>query len=408
MPVEVIMPKVDMDMTHGTLAVWHVAEGDAVKQGAPLFDIETDKAAMEVEAPATGRLYQIGAGKGDLVAVGTVIAWIYAEGEVPGAAVAPPSGVSPAATTPTHAPPPVVAALAQKVRATPLARRIAAEHGLDLGAVTGTGPNGRIQKDDVEAARQSPVSAPPPALAATPPGTTLGPYANRPHTALALDSMRRTIAARLTEAKATIPHFYLRGEVRVDELLALRDRMNSAHANRDIKLSLTDYIVKAVALSLIAVPEANAVWGGDHILRMGVADIALAVAIDGGLITPVIRDAEAKGLAVLSAEIKDLAARARTRKLAKAEYQGGSFTISNLGMYGVDSFDAIINPPQAAILAVGSTLVRPVFAADGALVPERYLKLTLSVDHRVIDGALAARLLQAITMHLENPYSLLA
>ena len=409
MPVEVIMPKVDMDMTHGTLAVWHVAEGDAVKQGAPLFDIETDKAAMEVEAPATGRLYQIGAGKGDLVAVGTVIAWIYAEGEVPGAAVAPPSGVSPAATpTAPPVPPPVVAAPAQKVRATPLARRIAAEHGVDLGAVTGTGPNGRIQKDDVEAARQSPVSAPPPALAATPPGTTLGPYANRPHTALALDSMRRTIAARLTEAKATIPHFYLRGEVRVDELLALRDRMNSAHANRDIKLSLTDYIVKAVALSLIAVPEANAVWGGDHILRMGVADIALAVAIDGGLITPVIRDAETKGLAALSAEIKDLAARARTRKLAKAEYQGGSFTISNLGMYGVDSFDAIINPPQAAILAVGSTQVRPAFAPDGAVVAERYLKLTLSVDHRVIDGALAARLLQAITMHLENPYSLLA
>lgn len=413
MPVEVIMPKVDMDMTHGTLAVWHVAEGGAVKQGAPLFDIETDKAAMEVEAPATGRLFQIGAGKGDLVAVGTVIAWIYAEGEVPGAAVAAPMGV-PAAATPTAppAPPPVVAAPAQKVRATPLARRIAAEHGVDLGAVTGTGPNGRIQKDDVEAARQSPASALQPALPATPPGpapgSALGPYANRPHTPLALDSMRRTIAARLTEAKATIPHFYLRGEVRVDELLAVRTRMNSAHAARDIKLSLTDYIVKAVALSLIAVPEANAVWGGDHILRMGVADIALAVAIDGGLITPVIRDAETKGLAALSAEIKDLAARARTRKLAKAEFQGGSFTISNLGMYGVDSFDAIINPPQAAILAVGSTLVRPVFTPEGTVVPEHYLKLTLSVDHRVIDGALAARLLQAITMHLENPYSLLA
>lgn len=249
---------------------------------------------------------------------------------------------------------------------------------------------------------------PQPPVPVPPPVPSLAPYASRRHTALSLDTMRRTIAARLTEAKATIPHFDLRGAVRMDELLTLRDRMNSTHATRDINLSVTDYLVKAVALSLIPVPEANAVWGGDQILRMGVVDIALAAAIDGGPITPVIQDADKTGLAALSAEIWDLATRARTRKLAKAEYQGGSFTITNLGMSGVDSFDAIINPPQAAILAVGATQTRPVFAADGTVVPQRYLKLTLSVDHRVIDGALAARLSQAITLHLENPCGLLA
>ena len=233
-------------------------------------------------------------------------------------------------------------------------------------------------------------------------------YEGRPYEEVPLDGMRRTVAARLTEAKQTIPHFYLRRSVRLDALLDLRTRLNAQLEKRDVKLSVNDFIIKACALALQEVPDANAVWAGDRILRLAPSDVAVAVAVDGGLFTPVLRDAEAKTLSALSTEMKDLATRARSRKLSPAEYQGGSFAISNLGMMGIESFDAVINPPHGAILAVGAGIRMPVVQKDDSLGVATVMSLTLSVDHRVIDGALGADLMAAIVAHLENPLAMLA
>jgi pyruvate dehydrogenase E2 component (dihydrolipoamide acetyltransferase) len=302
-----------------------------------------------------------------------------------------------------------------RVFASPLARRIARDKGLDLGAVKGTGPHGRIVRADVEAATPSaapPTRAEPAPVAALAAGPSteaiLKTYADRTFTEVPLDGMRRTIAARLTEAKQTIPHFYLRREVRLDALLALRAQMNKGLEARGIKLSVNDFIIKACALALQAVPDANAVWAGDRILKLAPSDVAVAVAVEGGLFTPVIRDAETKTLGALSAEMKDLAARAKARRLAPQEYQGGSFAISNLGMMGIESFDAVINPPHGAILAVGAGLRKPVVQEDGSLGVATVMQMTLSVDHRVIDGALGAEVLKAVVEGLENPAALLA
>jgi pyruvate dehydrogenase E2 component (dihydrolipoamide acetyltransferase) len=417
-PVEVILPKVDMDMTHGTLAVWHVAEGGDVAKGAPLFDIETDKAAMEVEAPASGRLHAVSAKAGDRIAVGSVVALILAEGEAVSAAPLP-ATVLPEASAPHPLTPPAspLATTGQdaaeaRLRATPLARRLAREGGLDLAQVAGSGPRGRIQKSDVEIALQAGRVMSAAQAAPAKPSVTADAicqlYADRPHHLVPLDNMRRTVAARLTEAKQMVPHFYLRLDVNLDPLLAVRAQLNAELAPRGLKVSVNDFIIRACARALHEVPAANAVWAGDAILRLDTCDVAVAVAVEGGLFVPVIRDAQGKSLTELSTEMKGLAAKARDRKLTPAEYQGGSFAISNLGMFGIAGFDAIINPPQAAILAVGAASLRPIIRPDRSVDAATIMSLTLSVDHRVIDGALGAALFQSIKTHLESPIALLA
>jgi pyruvate dehydrogenase E2 component (dihydrolipoamide acetyltransferase) len=306
-----------------------------------------------------------------------------------------------------------------RIFASPLARRIAATKGLDLSQISGSGPHGRIVKADVEnatvtapaLATTSAVEAP--AKAATAPtgpatDTILKMYADRDFEEVKLDGMRKTIAARLTEAKQTVPHFYLRRDIHLDALMAFRGQLNKQLEPRDIKLSVNDFIIKACALALQQVPDANSVWAGDRTLKLRSSDVAVAVAIEGGLFTPVLKDAEMKSLSALSAEMKDLASRARDRKLAPHEYQGGSFAISNLGMFGIDNFDAVINPPHGAILAVGAGTKKPIVGKDGELTVATVMSVTLSVDHRVIDGALGAELLNAIKDNLEAPMTMLA
>ncbi|MCV6586310.1 MAG: pyruvate dehydrogenase complex dihydrolipoamide acetyltransferase [Marinibacterium sp.] len=441
MPIEILMPALSPTMEEGTLAKWLVKEGDNVSSGDLLAEIETDKATMEFEAVDEGVIGKLLIPEGtEGVKVNTAIAVLLEDGESAddiGTAPAPapeaaadaakeaaPAGGSDAAAPPAPpAPAAPATATGDRVFASPLARRIAAQKGLDLAQITGTGPRGRIVKADVEGATASPAVAATPAAAPAPMATTApaptaptGPsadaiaklYADRDYDDLPLDGMRKTIAARLSEAKQTIPHFYLRRDIRLDALLGFRAELNAQLAARDIKLSVNDFIIKACALALQQVPDANAVWAGDRILRLRPSDVAVAVAIDGGLFTPVLRDADAKSLSALSSEMKDLATRARDRKLAPHEYQGGSFAISNLGMFGIDNFDAVINPPHGAILAVGAGVKKPVIGADGEITAATVMSVTLSVDHRVIDGALGAQLLQAIVDNLENPLLMLA
>ncbi|HEX9859208.1 MAG TPA: 2-oxo acid dehydrogenase subunit E2, partial [Paracoccaceae bacterium] len=359
MATQILMPALSPTMEEGTLAKWLVKEGDEVKSGQILAEIETDKATMEFEAVDEGVVGRILIAEGTAgVKVNTPIAVLVEEGESADAAVAP---AAPAPVTAVAAPVAATAAPAPaapkahgaRVFASPLARRIAAEKGVDLTRVQGSGPHGRIVKADVEgaspmvAAPAAAVAAPAPSVAAAPAMAT-GPaaetvmkmFADRTYEEVPLDGMRKTIAARLTEAKQTIPHFYLRRDVQLDALMSFRETLNKQLVGRGVKLSVNDFIIKACALALQAVPNANAVWAGDRILRLKPSDVAVAVAIEGGLFTPVLRDAHQKSLSALSAEMKDLATRAKTRKLAPHEYQGGSFAISNLGMMGIDNFDA--------------------------------------------------------------------
>jgi len=420
-------------MEEGTLAKWLVKEGDTVSSGDLIAEIETDKATMEFEAVDEGVVGKIVVAEGtEGVKVNSLIAVLLEDGEdmpseIPGQAGedAKSETHSPAPEPgPQAAPAPAAPAAADGSRlfATPLARRIAADKGLDLSTVTGSGPHGRIIKADVEGttaqpvaaaapATSAPAAAPAPATAvATGPSTdvVLKTYADRPFGEVSLDGMRKTIAARLTEAKQSVPHFYLRRDIQLDELLKFRSQLNKQLESRGVKLSVNDFIIKACALALQAVPDANAVWAGDRVLKFKKSDVAVAVAIEGGLFTPVLQDAESKSLSDLSAQMKDLAARARDRKLAPHEYQGGSFAISNLGMFGIDNFDAIINPPHAAILAVGAGAKKPIVGKDGELAVGTVMSVTLSVDHRVIDGALGANLLTAIKDNIENPMMMLA
>jgi pyruvate dehydrogenase E2 component (dihydrolipoamide acetyltransferase) len=427
MAVEILMPALSPTMEEGTLAKWLVKVGDKVKSGQIIAEIETDKATMEFEAVDEGIISQL------LVAAGTAgvkvnapIAVIVEEGEslsaapkaaAPAVAVAAPVAVAAAVAVAA----PAAKGQGARVFASPLARRLALDKGLDLSAVSGSGPHGRIVKADVEGSNAlAPVqtstapatTAAAPAKGAMPSGmtaeTVMKMYADRAYTEVTLDGMRRTIAARLTEAKQTIPHFYLRREVRLDALVAFREQMNKGLESRGIKLSLNDFIIKACALALQTVPNANAVWAGDRILKLKPSDVAVAVAVDGGLFTPVLRDADSKTLSALSAEMKDLAARAKTKKLAPHEYQGGSFAISNLGMMGVENFDAVINPPHGAILAVGAGIKKPVVLKDNSIGVATVMSMTLSVDHRVIDGALGAEFLKVVVELLENPVAMLA
>jgi pyruvate dehydrogenase E2 component (dihydrolipoamide acetyltransferase) len=429
MAVEILMPALSPTMEEGTLAKWLVKEGDVVKSGQIIAEIETDKATMEFEAVDEGIVGRILIEAGTSgVKVNTPIAVILEDGEdsaampapaakpsAAGAARAPATAPLPA-DKPTAAPAPVSGA---RVFASPLARRIAADKGIDLTKLQGSGPHGRIVRADVEGAKsQGAVSAAAvsavvaPAKAGLATGlsaeTVMKIYADRKFVEIPLDGMRRTIAARLTEAKQTIPHFYLRRSVQLDALMALREQMNKGLERRGVKLSVNDFIIKACAHALQTVPDCNAVWAGDRILKLAPSDVAVAVAIEGGLFTPVLRDADKKSLSALSIEMKDLAGRAKTKKLAPHEYQGGSFAISNLGMMGVENFDAVINPPHGSILAVGAGIKRPVVKADGTLGIATVMSMTLSVDHRVIDGALGATFLKEVVECLENPISMLA
>jgi pyruvate dehydrogenase E2 component (dihydrolipoamide acetyltransferase) len=430
MATQILMPALSPTMEEGTLAKWLVKEGDEVKSGQILAEIETDKATMEFEAVDEGVIGKILVAEGTAgVKVNDPIAVLLDEGEdasaadaAPAAKSAPAAPKADAAAAPAASPAPAAPkAGGARVFASPLARRIAAEKGIDLTKVTGTGPHGRIVKADLEGASAAPApakaaEAPAPKAAAPAPAmasgasaeTVMKMFADRAYTEVPLDGMRKTIAARLTEAKQTIPHFYLRREVQLDTLMAFRATLNKQLEGRGVKLSVNDFIIKACANALQAVPDCNAVWAGDRILKLKPSDVAVAVAIEGGLFTPVLRDAHQKSLSALSAEMKDLATRAKTRKLAPHEYQGGSFAISNLGMMGIDNFDAVINPPHGSILAVGAGVKKPVVDAAGEIKVATVMSMTLSVDHRVIDGALGAAFLKAVIENLENPMAMLA
>jgi pyruvate dehydrogenase E2 component (dihydrolipoamide acetyltransferase) len=439
MPTEILMPALSPTMEEGTLAKWLVKEGDTVSSGDILAEIETDKATMEFEAVDEGVIGKLLVAEGtEGVKVNAPIAVLLAEGESTsdmGAAKPAAEAPKPAekaaqvAAPPAAAPAPMAPAASDGARvfASPLARRIAADKGLDLGQIKGSGPHGRIVKADVtgatataaapQQAAAAPIAAAAPAAAAKP-ATAMptGPdaaqvmkmYEGRDYEEVKLDGMRKTVAARLTEAKQTIPHFYLRRDIRLDALMAFRAQLNKQLESRGVKLSVNDFIIKACANALQQVPAANSVWAGDRMLRLKPSDVAVAVAVDGGLFTPVLKDAHQTSLSALSAEMKDLATRARDRKLAPHEYIGGSFAISNLGMFGIDNFDAVINPPHGAILAVGAGVKKPVVGRDGELTVATVMSVTLSVDHRVIDGALGAELLQAIVDNLESPVAMLA
>ena len=427
MPIEILMPPLSPTMEEGTLAKWLVAEGDTVNSGDVMCEIETDKATMEFEAVDEGVIGKILIAEGsEGVKVNTAIAVLLEDGESAddiGAAPAAPAKSEEAAQPAVEAPAPaaVAAPAAQvsndgtRVFASPLARRIAADKGLDLSQIKGSGPHGRIVKADVEGATKTAAApkaageAPKAALATSAGADAISKmYEGRDYEEVPLDGMRKTIAARLTDAKQSIPHFYLRRDIHLDALLKFRSELNKQLEPRGIKLSVNDFIIKACALALQQVPDANAVWAGDRMFKMTPSDVAVAVAIEGGLFTPVLKDAEMKSLSALSAEMKDLASRARDRKLAPHEYQGGSFAISNLGMMGIDNFDAVINPPHGAILAVGAGVKKPVVNAGGEIVAATVMSVTMSVDHRVIDGALGAELLAAIKANLEAPMSMLA
>jgi pyruvate dehydrogenase E2 component (dihydrolipoamide acetyltransferase) len=427
--MDVLMPQLGETVSSGKITTWFKKVGDTIAAGDNLFEIETDKTSMDVPATSAGILTEIRVGDGVEAPVGAIVAVIAG-----GAEAAPPLHA------PVHVPPASAkldpfhevrtplgqygkARLAGGGTITPLARRLAKEAGIDPAGVTGSGPRGRIVRRDIAELSAKgigkAVAAP---LAASAPGPTAAAplaagaaaeqvkslYRDRPYEELPLDPMRRSIARRLVEAKQTIPHFYLVAEYDVDALLSLRKQANvTAPMNENgapaYKLSVNDFIVKAFALALQRVPTANAVWAEDRVLRLKNSDIGVAVAIEGGLIVPVVRDAETKSLAAISTEIKRLASRARDRKLQPAEYQGGVSTVSNLGGHGVREFSAIINPPHATILAVGATRRQPVETADGGFKFASQMTVTLSCDHRVVDGAVGAELLEALRGFIEAP-----
>ncbi len=431
MATNILMPALSPTMTEGTLARWLKAEGDTIKAGDVIAEIETDKATMEVEAVDEGVLGKILVADGTQgVAVNAPIAVLVAKGEaVPASAAPAPSapapgpGPAPAAATPAPAAAPA-AAPAPAARGngqdagggrqfvSPLARRMAQQAGLDLSGLTGTGPHGRIVKADVEAAlHAAPAAAPAPAPAMAPAARAPAPapVITAPHRLVPNSTMRKVIARRLTEAKRDIPHFYVSMDIEIDALLKLREDLN-ARSPKDgpgaFRLSVNDLIIKAAAVTLRRIPKVNASYTEDNVILYDDVDISVAVSIPDGLITPIVRQADRKGLAAISTEMKDLAARAKTGKLKPEEFQGGGFSISNMGMYGVSDFAAVINPPQAAILAVAAGQQRPV-VKNGALAIATVMTCTLSVDHRVVDGALGAEWLAAFKAVVEDPMSLM-
>jgi pyruvate dehydrogenase E2 component (dihydrolipoamide acetyltransferase) len=425
MPVEIKMPALSPTMEEGTLAKWLVKEGDTVKSGDLMAEIETDKATMEFEAVDEGVIGKILVAEGtDNVKVGTVIATLIAEGESADAAPAPkaapaaapvavpaPVAAKPASTPAAPAP---KAESGDRVKASPLARRIAAEKSIDLAALTGSGPNGRIVKADVDGAKASAAPAPaaPEAAAAPAAAVAVAPakpaaIPEIPHTAEKLSNVRKTIARRLTESKQTVPHIYLTVDIRLDALLKLRGELNKGLEPRGVKLSVNDLLIKALAASLIQVPKCNVMFTPDQLISFSRADISVAVSTPTGLITPIIAGADSKGVAAISSEMKDLAARARDNKLKPEEYQGGTASLSNMGMYGIKQFEAVINPPQGMIMAIGAGEKRP-YVIDDALGVATVMSATGSFDHRAIDGADGAQLMQVFKTLVEAPLSMLA
>jgi pyruvate dehydrogenase E2 component (dihydrolipoamide acetyltransferase) len=443
--MDVLMPQLGETVSEGKIIKWFKSAGDAVKPGDNLFEIETDKVSMEVPSTTTGVLAEIRVVAGEVAPVGAIVAVIAdkagaAAGGQPGATATPPRpAAAPARAPAAVAAPPVIqqrtampqapvtldpffevrtpernygpAKIAGGVSVTPLARRLASESGIDLSRITGSGPHGRVVARDIEAAPRPATSRA--ALDEGPSADQVKAlYAQGSYEEVPLDGMRRTIAARLTQATQTIPHFYLTADIEIDRLLALREEANEAapkdeDGNPTFKLSVNDFVIRALALALQRVPAANAVWAGDRILRFRHSDVGIAVALEGGLITPVVRNAETKSLTSISAEMKDLATRAREKKLKPADYQGGASAISNLGMYGVREFSAIINPPHSTILAVGAARRQAVEKADGGVAFASMLSVTLSCDHRVVDGALGAELLAAFKGYVEKPVTAL-
>ena len=427
MSVNILMPALSPTMEEGTLAKWLVKEGDRIQSGDLIAEIETDKATMEFEAVDEGIIGKLLVTEGsEGVKVNSPIAIILDDGEdlevqekkdITLQVEPKEQTVISAAPLETKNPLTGVAQTSSlRIFATPLARRLAKENGVDLGSINGSGPHGRIVKNDILNIKTfSPIAiqetfADPVLLTNTvqASGSSVkNLYADREFKEIPLNSMRKTVATRLTEAKQNIPHFYLRKEIKIDELLQVRSRLNAHLAERNNKLSINDFIIKSCALALQSVPMANAVWAEDKILQLKPSDIAVAVSVEDGLFTPIIRDADEKSLSNLSKEMKELAEKARSKKLMPSEYQGGSFSISNLGMFGVDDFDAVINPPHGAILAVGRGLKKPIVNDDDTISVANVMSLTLSVDHRVIDGALGADLLQSIAKYLEDPVLML-
>ena len=445
MPTNILMPALSPTMTEGTLARWLKKEGDEIKAGDVIAEIETDKATMEVEAVDEGVLGKILVEDGAAnVKVNAPIAVLVEPGEAvpsgaPAAAPPPPQAApepapAPAAkqaSAPPPAPAPAPAANGhapsqQRVFASPLARRMAMQAGIDLSGLKGSGPNGRIVRADIEAAQQGgePKAAPAPTTSATsapapavappaeaPLGKATAPAITAPHKLIPHSSMRKVIARRLTEAKSTIPHFYVSMDIEIDAMNRLLAELNAKAPPKDSPgayvITINDMVIKATAATLRKVPTVNASWTEDGMVFYDDVDISVAVSIPDGLITPIIRKADTKGLSTISREMKDLAGRARSGKLKPEEFQGGGFSISNMGMFGVSEFAAIINPPQSAILAVAAGRKRPVVNKDGELAVATVMTCTLSVDHRVVDGALGANWLRAFKQVVEDPLSLL-
>ena len=413
MVIDIVLPSLSAGMQDGLIARWLKAEGERAEKGEVIAEIETDKATMELEAASSGRLGRILIGEGKRAAVNQIIAVLLGDNEdiddlparssagavsapLPEARIAPPA-VAYAGTT------------LGRVAASPLARRMARENGIDPASVMGSGPRGRIVRIDVERATPNASAASPvlptltePVIASSVPPI---PFGIGEYEAVSHSGMRRVIARRLVEAKNTIPHFYLKSDCAIDDLLTLRAQMNELRTASG-RISINDLVIKAAAVALQTVPDANVIWTEEALLRLKTIDISVAVATEGGLITPVIRDAGSTSVGAISCEISALAARARENRLKPEEYQGGGLSISNLGMYGLHSFSAIVNPPQSCILAIGAAERRPVVRGDN-IVPATMMMSTLSIDHRSIDGALGAALLKAFKEAIEEPMRLL-
>jgi pyruvate dehydrogenase E2 component (dihydrolipoamide acetyltransferase) len=434
MPTELKMPALSPTMEEGTLAKWLVKEGDTVKSGDILAEIETDKATMEFEAVDEGTISKILVAEGsDGVKVGTPIALLAGEGEDVSAAAAPaapapkaeaapappPKAAEPAPAPPPQAPVETPAAPAapaparaegDRIKASPLARRLAEAQGIDLASLKGSGPGGRIVRADLGAAAGGAAAAPRATAAVAglqPVEAELAYTDGIPHEVVKLSNMRKTIARRLTESKQQVPHIYLTVDINLDALLKLRSELNAGLASRNIKLSVNDLMIKALAAALIEVPECNVSFAGDTLIKYSRADISVAVSIPGGLITPIVAYANGKSISAIATEMHDLAARAKEGKLQPAEYQGGTASLSNMGMYGIKAFDAVINPPQGMIMAIGAGEKRP-YVINDTLQIATVMSATGSFDHRAIDGADGARLMQAFKRLVEAPLGMLA
>jgi len=431
--MNILMPQLGETVSEGKITKWFKSAGDAVKPGDNLFEIETDKVSMEVPSTSAGVLSEIRVGAGEVALVGAIVAVIAGEAGVaaPAPVAATPSKQD-TAIAPRTSPSPMAAGTGAPIKldpffevrtpdrnygpaklpggavVTPLARRLAADAGIDLARVTGSGPHGRIVARDVQSASHAGRALVPAPGA----GEVMALYRDAAFVEVPLDGMRKTIAARLIQAKQTIPHFYLTADVEIGRFLAMREEANAAapkdpDGQAQFRLSVNDLIIKAWGVALQRVPEANSAWADDRILRFRHSDIGIAVAIDGGLITPIIRQAETKSLTAISAEMRELAERSRSRRLKPHEYQGGSSAISNLGMYGVREFAAIINPPHATILAIGAARRQAIETAGGGVAFASMMTVTLSCDHRVVDGALGAELLAAFKSLVETPVTML-